>query len=67
MLLYSFMGKVTLDDTNVHVKLPNPVPETDIPTDKIQLTSCQLSVQTYWDSPDARNTFLLDCKLVMHF
>jgi len=27
------------------------------PADKTQPTSCQLSVQTYWDSPEARNLF----------
>jgi len=51
------MDEEALDDMDVHTKLPNPVQEMKIHTDKTQMTSCQLSVQTYWDSLKAQNLF----------
>jgi len=51
------MNEAVLDDTDVPARLPNPVPEMEIPTDKTQLSSCKLYAQTYWDRPEARNLF----------
>jgi len=51
------MDEAALHDTDVLAKLLNPAPDMEIPTDKTQLTSCQLSAQTYWNSTEARHLF----------